>query len=103
VLSSDVAGTRRVRELGHARAPAPTVRGVNRPDSSENVAARARAWTPVPHSSFSRNEGVPGSSPGVGFTVQATFERFLTGGGYPTIGHHEQRIAGASLRLTQRS
>jgi hypothetical protein len=27
---------------------------------------RARAWTRVPHSSFSRNEGVPGSSPGVG-------------------------------------
>ena len=29
--------------------------------------ARAREWTPVPHLSFPRNEGVPGSSPGVGF------------------------------------
>jgi len=28
---------------------------------------RAREWTRVPHSSFPRNEGVPGSSPGVGF------------------------------------
>jgi hypothetical protein len=31
------------------------------------VPDRAREWTCVPHSSFPRNEGVPGSSPGVGF------------------------------------
>ena len=49
---------------GHAR-PVPELK--NRSVSSENVSARARAWTPVPQSSFPRNEGVPGSSPGVGF------------------------------------
>jgi hypothetical protein len=31
------------------------------------VPPRALAWTRVPHSSLPRNEGVPGSSPGVGF------------------------------------
>jgi hypothetical protein len=31
------------------------------------VPARAREWTGVPYWSFPRNEGVPGSSPGVGF------------------------------------
>jgi hypothetical protein len=33
--------------------------------SSGKVPARARAWTRFPYSSFPRNEGVPGSSPGV--------------------------------------
>jgi hypothetical protein len=35
--------------------------------SSENLPARAREWTRVRYSSFPRDEGVPGSSPGVGF------------------------------------
>jgi hypothetical protein len=38
----------------------------NRSVSSESVPARACKWTRVPHLSFPRNEGVPGSSPGVG-------------------------------------
>ena len=41
---------------GHARPPRELR---NRRLSSENVPARARKWTPVPHSSFPRNEGVP--------------------------------------------
>jgi hypothetical protein len=49
---------------GHAR---PRFEPGNRPDSSENVPACARTCPRVPYSSFSRNEGVPGSSPGVGF------------------------------------
>jgi len=36
------------------------------PVSSKNVSAHAREWTPVPHSSFPRNEGVRGSNPRVG-------------------------------------
>jgi hypothetical protein len=32
------------------------------------VPARALEWTLVPHSSFPRNEGVPGSSPSVDFS-----------------------------------
>ena|SRR5215218_195456 len=48
---------------GHAR---PVQEPKNRLISSENVPARAREWTRVPHLSFPRNEGVPGSSPGVG-------------------------------------
>ncbi len=39
--------------------------------SSANVPARAREWTRVPYVSFPRNEGVPGSSPGVGSLNQA--------------------------------
>jgi hypothetical protein len=49
---------------GHARPPQELENG---PVSSENVPASARAWTRVPYLSFPRNEGVPGSSPGVGF------------------------------------
>ena len=50
---------------GHRRPPQlSTTRAV----SSENVPPHTRGWTPVPHSSFPRNEGVPGSSPGVGFS-----------------------------------
>jgi hypothetical protein len=45
----------------------PTLELKNCPVSSENVPVGGREWTPVPHSSFPRNEGVPGSSPGVGF------------------------------------
>jgi hypothetical protein len=67
LLSSGVAGTKRVRELGHARARAPTVVVTKSLISSEIVPVRARACPPVPHLSFPRNEGVPGSSPGVGF------------------------------------
>ena len=51
-------GTRR-----HAR---PLRELKNRPVSRENVPARAREWTRVPHLSFPRNEGVRGSSPRVG-------------------------------------
>jgi hypothetical protein len=61
-----VVGTKRVRELGYARARVSTVVLAKEPDCSEIVPASARAWTPVPYSSFSRNEGVLGSSPGVG-------------------------------------
>jgi hypothetical protein len=43
--------------------PAPS----NGRNSRKNVPVDAREWTGVPHSSFPRNEGVPGSSPGVGF------------------------------------
>ena len=56
--------------------------------SSSDVAARALAWTRVLYSSFPRNEGVPGSSPGVGlkrpakrlllFSGQETHEVFQT-------------------------
>jgi hypothetical protein len=50
---------------GYARPPQERK---NRPVSSNKVSARAREWTRVPYSSFPRNEGVPGSSPGVGFS-----------------------------------
>src|ERR687891_1228371 len=50
---------------GYTRPTADALKGAN---SSKNVPASARAWTRVPHSSFPRNEGVPGSSPGVGFS-----------------------------------
>jgi hypothetical protein len=53
---------------GHAR---PLLDLKNRSVSSENVPARAREWTRVPYSSFPRNEGVPGSSPGVGPATSA--------------------------------
>ena len=48
---------------GYARPTADALKG---PNSSKNVPARTREWTRVPHLSFPRNEGVPGSSPGVG-------------------------------------
>jgi hypothetical protein len=66
LLSSGNAGTKRVRQPGHGRAARPLEVGVKRLLCSGNVPGRARACSPVPHSSFSRNEGVPGSSPGVG-------------------------------------
>src|SRR5919106_4437299 len=53
---------------GYAR---PLVALKNRSVSGGNVPARAREWMPVPHLSFPRNEGVPGSSPGVGLKVPA--------------------------------
>jgi hypothetical protein len=53
------AGTR-----GHARPRSDLERALI---SGEIVRGHARAWTRVLHSSFPRNEGVPGSSPGVGF------------------------------------
>jgi hypothetical protein len=34
------------------------------------VPAPALAWSRFPHSSFTRNEGVPDSSPGVGFSAE---------------------------------
>jgi hypothetical protein len=37
--------------------------------SRKHVPARARERTAVPYLSFPRNEGVPGSSPGVGFGI----------------------------------
>ena len=49
---------------GHARPLEVSVKALI---CSENVPASALVWTRVPHSSFSRNEGVPGSSLGVGF------------------------------------
>jgi len=49
---------------GHAR---PLLAQWKKSVSGENVPGRAREWTRVPHLSFPRNEGVPGSSPGVGF------------------------------------
>src|ERR687891_1024527 len=52
--------------VGYTRPTADALKGAN---SSKNVPASARAWTRVPHSSFPRNEGVPGSSPGVGFRL----------------------------------
>jgi hypothetical protein len=64
---------------GHAR---PLLDLKNRSVSSENVPACAREWTPVAHLSFPRNEGVPGSSPGVGFrkgTVSPGFRCRLLG------------------------
>src|SRR5918996_77145 len=45
----------------------------NGPVSSENVPASPRAWTRIPYLSFPRNEGVPGSSPSVGFSGFAGF------------------------------
>jgi hypothetical protein len=51
---------------GYAR---PLLELANRPVSSENAPARAREWTRVPYLSFPRNEGVPGSSPGIGFRL----------------------------------
>ena len=48
---------------GYARPTADALKGAN---SSKNVPASALAWTRVPYLSFPRNEGVPGSSPGVG-------------------------------------
>ena len=60
------AGTKRVRQLGHERVPASTPKVVKQPDFRQELPARAREWTRLPHSSFPRNEGVPGSSPGVG-------------------------------------
>jgi len=49
---------------GHARPPLD--RG-NRLFSKESVPGCAREWTRFPHSSFPRNEGVPGLSLDVGF------------------------------------
>src|ERR687898_509366 len=62
---------------GYAR---PTVDAIKGANSSKNVPASARAWTRVPHSSFPRNEGVPGSSPGVGLKAcsEATFGQPLS-------------------------
>ena len=61
------AGTKRVRQLGNQRAPAPLREPKNRSVSTENVPARAREWTRVPYLSLPRNEGVRGSNPHVGF------------------------------------
>jgi hypothetical protein len=37
------------------------------------VPARGRPWTPFPHSSFPRNEGVRGSNPRVGSSFAGVF------------------------------
>jgi hypothetical protein len=50
---------------GHTRAPPWTQEHAI---SRRDVSACGRVWTRVPHSSFPRNEGVLGSSPGVGFS-----------------------------------
>src|SRR5919106_3731775 len=55
---------------GHARPPQELENG---PVSSENVPASPRAWARIPYLSFPRNEGVPGSSPSVGFSGFAGF------------------------------
>ncbi len=49
---------------GHAR---PRGRAVKTTSLQRERPLACRAGTPVRHSSFPRNEGVPGSSPGVGF------------------------------------
>jgi hypothetical protein len=41
------------------------------------VAFGGRTWTAVANSSLARNEGVPGSSPGVGFPPQAAVDRVV--------------------------
>src|SRR5688572_10687586 len=70
--------------------------------SSENVPADARACPPVPYSSFSRNEGVPGSSPGVGFSglagipLQGLLARLAFG--YRRV--RELRIASRARRIS---
>ena len=58
-------GTKRVRHPGLGRARASTLRSLK---TARFQRERARACPRVPQSSFSRNEGVPGSSPGVGFS-----------------------------------
>lgn len=63
-------GPERVRELGRGRGThIPPPSRLKRPNSIDNVAARARDWTRVRYLSSPRNEGVPGSSPGVGFSL----------------------------------
>jgi hypothetical protein len=59
---------------GHAR-PLPEL--MNRSVSGENVPARVREWTRVAHLSFSRNEGIPRLSPGVGFPKAPCSEAVL--------------------------
>jgi hypothetical protein len=66
---------------GHARPPQELR---NRPLSSENGPARARKWTPVPYSSFPRNEGVLGSSPSVGSSGSP--RSFVSGPGRLRVG-----------------
>ena len=44
----------------------PNAHPPNQSNSRDFVASRGPAWPVLPHSSLSRNEGVPGSSPGVG-------------------------------------
>src|SRR6266545_665027 len=51
-------GTEQVRQLGHGGYTRATASALKRLNSSKNVPARGREWTPVPHSSFPRNEGV---------------------------------------------
>jgi hypothetical protein len=53
---------------GYAR---PTGSALKRPKSSKNVPAGAREWTRGRYLSFPRNEGVPGSSAGVGLKSPA--------------------------------
>jgi hypothetical protein len=52
--------------------------------SSENMPARARAWTRVPHSSFPRNEGVPSSNLGVGLKSPVQKQLVLSKKATPT-------------------
>jgi hypothetical protein len=60
-------GTKRVRQSGYERARASTVRAL-KPPSFHRKGARACPRVDVrPYLSFPRNEGVPGSNPGVGF------------------------------------
>ena len=64
--STRTAGTKRVRQVGNGRGVRPPREFRNPSVSSEKVPVRACEWTRVLHLSFPRNEGVPGSSPGVG-------------------------------------
>jgi hypothetical protein len=57
-------GSVRLSTGGHLR---PLQDRRNRLFSRKDVLARAHEWTRIAHLSFPRNEGVPGSSPGVGF------------------------------------
>jgi hypothetical protein len=79
---------------GHFR---PLLELKNRLVSSENVPARAREWTRVPYLSFPRNEGVSGSSPGVGSGSLDNGATSVSDVGNAGHGHSEPPIAtGAS-------
>ena len=78
--------------------------GVKEPDFQRECASRsARAWTRVPHSSFPRNEGVPGSSPGVGLPVFAGLSSSGLGSSDPVSGTkrvRELRLASLARRIS---
>jgi hypothetical protein len=64
-------GAKQVRDVRHGRVRESTRDHRIKRFPRDFMDSRGLSWTAVPRSSLSRNEGVPGSSPGVGFSIQA--------------------------------